>query len=179
MIDKNELLFVVDEENNPAAPLERFLVHKKNLWHRTTGIWVINKKRQILCQKRSMKKDTKPGFWEAFFGGHLHPKETYLTSAVTELSEELGITVSEEELIPYKIFQSDKPTHKEFQSSYLYITNRDDTDFQFEKEEIDQIQWLDFEELKKYLVVTNDPEWVHKPWDEEILRYITQLVPKT
>src|SRR6266700_3262766 len=163
MIDKNEILFVVDEKNHPVKPQERYLVHKKNLWHRTTGIWVINTKKQILCQKRSLKKDTKPGLWEAFFGGHLHPHDSYINSAVVELSEELGIAVQKENLIPYKTFKSDKPTHREFQRTFVYKIDRNDTNFYFEKEEIDQIKWIDFEELKNYLLITNDPTWVHKP----------------
>src|ERR1700760_3261316 len=105
MINKNELLFVVDENNEPLEPQARYIVHEKNAWHRTTGIWVVNNKKQILCQKRSLLKDTKPGFWEAFFGGHIGPQETYGDNAVKELTEELGIPVQKENLLPYKVLK--------------------------------------------------------------------------
>jgi len=95
MINSEELLYVVDENNHFLGPQIRSIAHQNRLWHRTTGIWVINNKGQILCQKRSFKKDIKPGFWEAFFGGHLAPGEDYLHNAVQESSEELGITISE------------------------------------------------------------------------------------
>jgi len=114
MINKNELIFVVDKNNNPLKPFPRYIVHKKVLWHRTTGIWVINHKKQILCQKRSMKKDTKPGFREAFFCGHLNAGESYFDNALQELSEELGIKVEKGKLTHYKTLKSDKPSHKEF-----------------------------------------------------------------
>jgi isopentenyl-diphosphate Delta-isomerase len=175
MIDKNELLLVVDELNNPAKPLPRHIVHNQRIWHRATGIWVINAKKQILCQKRSMKKDLKPGFWEAFFGGHLHPGDTYDSNAITELSEELGIQVKKDNLIPYKIFKSDKQTHKEFQHSFVYILDQKKTDFHFEKEEIDEIRWYDLDEVKHFLLEANDPYWVHKSWDDEMLAFIAQL----
>jgi len=172
MIDNNELLFVVNENNKPLKPFPRHIVHENVLWHRTTGIWVINKKKHILCQKRSMKKDVKPGMWETFFGGHLHPEDNYFDSAVRELSEELGITVQKENLMPYKIFKSDKPTHKEFQHCFIYILDRQDNDFLIEKEEINEVKWIDLEEIKRVLVIKNDPQWVHKPWDEEVLNFI-------
>lgn len=175
MIDKNELLFVVDEENNPLKPLPRHIVHKKVLWHRATGIWVINKKKQILCQKRSMKKDIKPGMWEAFFGGHLHPKDDYFTNAVAELSEELGITVEKENLIPYKILKSDKPTHREFQHCFIYKLDRQNNDFPIEEEEIDEVKWFNFNQIKNFLLIKNSLQWVHKPWDEEVLNFIENI----
>jgi isopentenyldiphosphate isomerase len=175
MIDDNELIFVVDENDSPSKPLPRSQVHKNYLWHRTTGIWVVNSNKQILCQKRSLKKDIKPGFREAFFGGHLHPDDTYESGAETELSEELGITVKKENLIPYKIFKGDKPTHKEFQHSFVYIINSESADFRYEKEEIDEIRWYDFDDLKNILLIKNDPLWVHKPWDNEMLHFIAQI----
>jgi len=178
MINAEELLFVVDENNNPQNPLPRHIVHGKGIWHRATGIWVVNNNKQILCQKRSLKKDLKPGMWEAFFGGHLHPKETYLDNALEELSEELGIIVQKENLIAYKIFKSDKPSHKEFQHSFIYKLDREDTEFHFEKEEIDEIRWYDFETVKRLLLVTNDLHWVHKSWDKEMLDNIAQLNAK-
>ncbi len=66
MINNKELLFVVDENNQPQQPLPRNVVHKNSLWHRTAAVWVINRNGKILCQKRSLKKDVKPGMWEAF-----------------------------------------------------------------------------------------------------------------
>lgn len=175
MIDKEEFLFIVDENNQPLDPVARSLAHKNGLWHRTTGIWVINKNKQILCHKRSMQKDTKPGFWGAFFGGHMSPQEAYIENGVNELSEELGITVRASNLIPYGVFKSDKPTHKEFQHVFGCILNTKIDSFKFEKEEIDQITWKVFEEVKTVLLEKPDPQWVHKPWDKEVLDWLTTL----
>jgi isopentenyldiphosphate isomerase len=172
MINPQELLYVVDENNKPAHTQTRKAVHAKNIWHRTSGIWVLNRKKQILCQKRSLKKDMKPGYWEAFFGGHLKPGESYLENAATELSEELGITTEKTKLIFHKLAKSDKVTHKEFQAIYLYSIDREDIQFPFEKEEIDIIEWFDLDKLYNILVKENDVNWVHKQWDKEILDYI-------
>lgn len=84
MLDNQELVFTVNENNQPLKPELRSIAHKNGLWHRTTGIWVINNKKQILCQKRSLKKDILPGYWEAFFGGHLAPDEDFKHNAANE-----------------------------------------------------------------------------------------------
>lgn len=173
MIDNQELLFVVDENNKPLKPQSRSTAHKNGLWHRTTGIWVINRKKQILCQKRSLKKDILPGYWEASFGGHLAPNEDYRHNGTTELSEELEIKVQESELIPYKVFKSDKPTHKEFQQVFALIT--DAKNFDFEKDEIEKLVWKDISEVKKVLLEKKDQHWVLKPWDQEVLDWLTTL----
>lgn len=175
MIDKQELLFVVDENNQPIEPQKRSDAHKNGLWHRTSGIWIINGNKQILCQKRSLKKDTKPGMWEAFFGGHLAPGEEYKENAAKEVKEELGVSVNLNELIPYKVFKSDKPTHKEFQHVFTLILESSQNNFNFEKEEIDQLSWKDIEEIKTILLDKKDSHWVQKPWDEEVLNWLLIL----
>ena len=172
MINNQERVYVVDENNHPLESQLRSLAHKNGLWHRTTGIWVINEKRQVLCQQRSRKKDIKPGFWEAFFGGHLAPHEEYIHNAMHESNEELGIKVNEADLIPYKILKSDKPTHKEFQHIFALILNKDAEEFHFEKEEIDQLKWMDLAEVRKILTDPNVADWVKKPWDEEVLDWL-------
>ncbi|MEX2028301.1 MAG: NUDIX domain-containing protein, partial [Candidatus Curtissbacteria bacterium] len=84
MINSQELIFMVDENNNPVSPLAREIAHGQGLWHRSCDIWVVNSKGEILCQRRSMKKDVKPGLWESYFGGHVLAGEDYLDSAVKE-----------------------------------------------------------------------------------------------
>ncbi|MBI2074448.1 MAG: NUDIX domain-containing protein [Candidatus Levybacteria bacterium] len=175
MIDNKELVFVVDENNNPLEPQLRTVAHKNGLWHRTSGIWVINKNKQILCQKRSLKKDVNPGKWEAFFGGHLAPEEEYDHNAASEAGEELGIAVKKENLFPCKIFKSDKPNHKEFQFVFALRIDENLNNFNFEKDEIDQLDWISIEKVNDILVNQKNPEWVLKPWDEEVINWLYTL----
>lgn len=72
MINSEELLFCVDDNNNPIEPLPRKFVHANSVWHRVSHIYVVNtQNKQILCQQRSLKKDALPGIQEAYFGGHV------------------------------------------------------------------------------------------------------------
>ena len=101
MINKNELLCVVDENDNPLEPKSREETHARRLWHRVAHIWILNKG-SVLCQQRSLLKDKNPGMWESFFGGHLSPNQEYIEGAVKELEEEIGIKVSTDDLNFYK-----------------------------------------------------------------------------
>lgn len=176
MLNDQELLFVVDENNQLTETKPRNFVHKNGLWHRTSGIWVISPSEEVLCQKRSLKKDINPGIWEAFFGGHLEPNEEYRHNAAKEVSEELGIKIYQKDLIFYKVLESNKPNHKEFQGIFALVLNKDQNKFQFEKDEIDQLIWKNIEELKKILVDEKDPNWIKKPWDREILEWLKTLL---
>jgi isopentenyl-diphosphate Delta-isomerase len=175
MIDKNEMLFVVDEHNQSIDPLPRHIVHKDVLWHRSTGIAVVSKTGKVLCQRRSLQKDIKPGFWEAFFGGHLGPNESYEENARRELSEELGVPIDENQLIPYKILKSDKPTHKQYEHIFAFLVPDEDVSFAYEEEEIDEVAWKTFAELEKLLITDPDPNWVHKTWDKEVIDWLQDI----
>lgn len=150
MINTNELLFVVDEENTPLEPLPRSIVHQKQLWHRTTHIWIINDKTEVLCQKRSLHKDLSPGAWEPFFGGHILANENALINAVNEIREELGITLSAAAFNQLTIWKDE--VYKEYQ--FITLVNWSGTidDLVLEKDEVDEVKWIALHELKNIIL---------------------------
>lgn len=177
MINPKELLFVVDENNNPQEPLPREEVHKKGIWHRSAHIWVINSKRQILCQKRSMNKDILPGKWEMFFGGHLLAGENELDTAVTEAFEELGIKADAKDLIPFGVVKAQEDsgfefTHRQFQYVYILKRNLEIRKLHFEEEEIDEVKWFNLEQLRKILLEDKPKDWVRPVYVKEILEHL-------
>lgn len=66
-------------------------------FHKVVHIWIQNSNGELLMQKRSDTVDNCPGEW-ATTGGSVQAGEEPLTTAVRELSEELGLMVSAEEL---------------------------------------------------------------------------------
>ena len=69
----------------------------EGMFHKVVHIWIQNSKGELLLQKRSDKVDNCPGIW-ATTGGSVQAGEEPLSTAVRELSEELGIKVLPEEL---------------------------------------------------------------------------------
>ena len=168
MIIKKELLFTVDEQNNPIEPMPRDIVHKNGIWHRTNQVWIINDKKQILCQRRSLLKDMNPGKWEALFGGHIQAGQDYIDSAIIELKEELGITATKKELHFFKVHKSFE--HKEFENIHYLLWNGNIQDIQLEEEEVDQVKWFEIDQLFDLLVKKKSKDWSKFGYEEELLK---------
>ena len=96
-------------------------------------------------------------------------------SAKSELQQETGINVKEKDLHPYKVFKS-ASSHNEFQQVFAVVLDKERDDFLFEKEEIDELKWIEQEEVKKILVIEKKENWVRKAWDEEVLYWLPTLI---
>ena len=52
-----ELVDIVDENNHLAGQVEeRWVAYEKGLWRRVVSCWIMNKKGEILLQKRTPNK---------------------------------------------------------------------------------------------------------------------------
>ncbi|MBA3724346.1 MAG: NUDIX domain-containing protein [Candidatus Levybacteria bacterium] len=169
MINTSELLFVVDENNQPLTPLPRNVVHSEGHWHRTSHIWVFNSEGQILCQKRSKNKDTNPGFWESFFGGHMPPDSSYADDAQSELSEEIGLQVEKESIFQYIVYKSE--SSKEFQGVHYIYWNGSLDDLVLEREEIDSVQWFDRVQIED-IITKKTANWSNIGYVKDFLSFI-------
>lgn len=175
MINSGELLFSVDEYNNPIPPQPRALSHKTGIWHRTCHIWIINLHSEILCQQRSLLKDTNPGNWEAFFGGHLSPGQSYVESAITELREELGLTVSPSCLRLYTEHRDASGT--EYQGIFILEWNGSIASLTLEKDEVEQVSWKATDEVRAQIVDRKDTGWTSIGYEDKLLNHLTHTHP--
>ena len=172
MINKDELLQIVDENNKPVSQKPRQEVHSKGLWHRVSHVWIVNSKNEILCQKRSLLKDSNPGKWEPFFGGHLGPNVTYIDGAKIEVEEELGLKLDSVNLDLWKTYKNERG--KEFQGVFVYKWDDDANNLTFEAEEIDQIKWIPFDEVKNSVLSKEDNNWSKIGYEEELFKYLAR-----
>lgn len=151
-----EWLDIVDATGTPVgAVVERSEAHLYGVPHRTAHVWLFRKqgdKVEILLQKRSDNKDSYPGCWDISSAGHIPAGVDYIPSALRELSEELGITVSEDALhycgwkrmtardnfrgIPY--------LDRQVTRIYALWYTPDMGEFCLQTEEISAVQWMDF-----------------------------------
>ncbi|BCX49341.1 dimethyladenosine transferase [Haloferula helveola] len=86
-----ELFDVVDESDEVVGQATRSEVHEKGLLHRAVHIFAINRRGELLLQKRSRLKDAHPGVWDSSVAGHLDSGEGYEEAARREMVEEMGI----------------------------------------------------------------------------------------
>ena len=62
------------------------------LLHPVVHLHILNRYDQLYLQKRSMKKDLLPGYWDTAVGGHISYGEYVQEALFRESSEELGFT---------------------------------------------------------------------------------------
>ena len=86
-----EIVTVVDGENRPVAELPRHRVRSENLYHRATYIFVFDRRRRVLVQRRTAIKDIYPSCYDLAAGGVVAAGESYEECAAREAEEELGI----------------------------------------------------------------------------------------
>jgi isopentenyl-diphosphate delta-isomerase type 1 len=124
-----ELLDIVDPSGNPLGRAKlRQAVHRDGDWHRTVHVWIVNKKGELLFQKRSADRESFPGTWDVSSAGHVSSGELPVEAAKKELFEELGIRAAHHELHP--LFSV---TMSSVQHNGLFIDNEISEVFLFRK----------------------------------------------
>lgn len=97
-----EYFDIIDETGKLTGEIiSRNEAHNKGILHRSVHIWVIREKdgrTEILLQKRSDDKESFPGMFDTSSAGHVSAGEDAITSAVREISEELGIIATPNQL---------------------------------------------------------------------------------
>lgn len=136
---------------------ERGRVHEDGDIHGTSHVWIVRRNEEgtleLLLQKRSENKDAFPGCYDISSAGHLPAGQDYLPSAIRELSEELGIEASEEDLIFLGVHEGfseenfyGKPfVNHEISHVYLYEKEVDIGSLILQKEEVDSVKWMSVE----------------------------------
>lgn len=95
----HELLEIVDEHDSVVGTAERSDIHAQGLLHREVHIFVTDGAR-IALQRRSAGARSWQGYLDATVGGHVEVGESYQAAALHEAREELGLTLTEADLIP-------------------------------------------------------------------------------
>ena len=146
-----EFFDIVDENNQPLDfKKSRDEVHATmQYWHRATHIWIVNDKRQVLCQQRSSTKDVNPDKWQSFFGGHLKAGQTYIKNSIEELGEELGLRANKDDMLPVHVLKSEKAKH--FGQVFILWWNGEVDDHRFKDNEVARIKWMTLDEIREQI----------------------------
>jgi isopentenyl-diphosphate delta-isomerase type 1 len=176
---REEFFDVLDEHGKSTGKVcPRSIIHRNGYFHATVHIWVINKSRSILLQKRSENKDTHPGLWDISCAGHLSAGDTPLDAAVRELNEELGISVDSHSCFQflsrvYKSYISPDNLIKDNEFSDIYVLQIEDTTkIEFCSQEISEVKYVSAMEFEQ-MVAASDPDLVNHY--EEYMKIIDYL----
>jgi len=119
---------------------------EKGFYHPVVHIWVINKSKEILIQKRSQFVERFKGVW-ATTGGSAVSGESFLIAAQRELEEEIGLSCNDEDLkFLFKRTYVDNIT-------YVYLVNFDGdlNKLVCDREEVEEIRFSNLREINELL----------------------------
>lgn len=115
----------------------------KGRYYITVVVFIQNDKNEFLIQKRVAKKD---GKW-ATTGGHPVSGETSKQGIITEIKEELGINVIENNIILFKTLK----TEDDFVDIYYLKENVNIDKIKIQEDELEDVKWACKEEIEKLI----------------------------
>lgn len=147
-------------------------VHAKGLWHRSVHIWIINSKSEVLLQKRSPFVDNHPNEWDISSAGHVSVGEDYITSALREIKEEIGLSLVPEDLIQIgtvkQMTKREGYINNEINPVYLVKMDLDPTKIKKQFEKVSEVKFMPHKELEKF-IKEEDPSFVQHPEEYKLL----------
>ncbi len=153
-MEEEEFIDVLSEDLKVIKTSLKSEAHKNGWLHGSVHIWFYTIKGDILIQKRSKDKIAFPNVWDVSVAGHISAGETAMTSALREIEEEIGLKVSELELIKIGTFK-EKFQHasdyidNEVHQLYLAILKSEIQNLKIQIEEVSEIKLISIDEFKK------------------------------
>lgn len=129
-----EMLAIFDDSFNPIGTAPRSQVHTEGLLHQVVHCWIIGEKESVLYfQQRAHDKCDFPDCYDIACGGHVDPGELADAAMVREMREELGLHVSQSELVQlgrYRVPDLKLPGFYDRAFSNVYVLRRDKPAFE-------------------------------------------------
>lgn len=135
----------------------------KGCYYITVVVFIQNSKNEFLLQKRVKKKD---GKW-ATTGGHPVSGETSRQGIITEIKEELGIDILEENI---KLFKTIK-TEDDFVDIYYLKEDIDINKIRIQKEEVSAVKWATINDIEK-MIEEGEFSESHREFFEDCIKYL-------
>lgn len=174
-----ELIDIIDQNENILHQASKEEAHKMGWAHWSVHLWIVNKNKEILIQKRSKTKDTYPNLWDVSVAGHVNSGENFKTAALRECKEEIGLKLKASDLLLYgknhkQIIHNPRCIDHEFQKLFICKINFELNQVQLQNEEVSEIQLLNFETLISKLE-SKDSGFV--PRSHDYIKLLTKQLP--
>ncbi|MFI6042811.1 NUDIX domain-containing protein [Nocardia sp. NPDC051321] len=160
---KSETIAVYDAAGRVVGAADRAAVYRDGMWHASAGVLVRSGDgARIYVHRRTDTKMVFAGMHDCLAGGVVDPGEAPEATAVRELAEELGITVTGPEALRLaaKASWDGEWLGKPMRCHLFAYELRYDGPIHHQKEEIADGWWWTDAELRAHLA---DPDWPFVP----------------
>lgn len=161
----DELIDILHDDLSYQKTALKSEAHKYGWLHASVHIWFYTENNELLFQKRSPTKIAFPNKWDVSVAGHIPTGETPMPGALREIEEEIGLIVTENELIPIGTFQ-EKNRHKvdfvDNEIYYLFLVKlkKNIDQLKIQQEELTALKLIPLEDCERYLKSTiGDPNF--------------------
>lgn len=148
-----EHIETVHEHNGELTGLllQRPEVFTQKAWCRSTNVFVLNDKGEVLCHQRSLVKERMPGVWVTHLGGHVAHGETPETNVVKELEEEANIVTAPEEIIRWSKMPVAETSRiknvRLWMHNFVTLFTGDKSVIKPQPGEVERFEWLSLEDI--------------------------------
>ncbi|MFQ5572766.1 MAG: isopentenyl-diphosphate Delta-isomerase [Nitrosopumilaceae archaeon] len=158
-----EYVILVDKNDNKIGLEEKVKCHLPNgKLHRAFTALLFDKNGKLVLTKRSSSKMLWPGDWDGTFASHPRETETFVTSALRRMPEELGIQCEMDYLMKFEYHVPYKDIGSENEICGTLVGIIDDlSDFKVVDEEISEVKASSAAELKEEF--EKNPQ-IYCPW---------------
>jgi len=158
-----EHVILVDHNDNKIGLEEKMKCHLPNgKLHRAFTALLFDKNGKLVITKRSPTKMLWPGDWDGTFASHPRENETYISSAVRRMPEELGIQCDMDYLMKFEYHVPYKDIGSENEICGTLVGIIDNLlNFKVIDEEISDVKVVSADTLKQEL--EKNPE-IYCPW---------------
>lgn len=156
----------VDANDNPIGLRPRSDFYTGKYIHRSVHLILFNGKTQILLQHRVPTKEIYPDLLDYSVSGTI-ANESYEDCIKKEMQEELGILIKLKKLFTYHFFDTYDKAWK------CVFTGISDDEIKPDAKEIQEIKWIDANELKKDIL--KNPQIYTPPFVEGMKKYFNEF----
>ena len=145
--------------------------HSKNAdcYHKAVCAFLINKKGELLIQKRASTKKNQPNKWASTSAGHVDAGEDVFKAIQRETFEEIGLNLSASEFVLEKVFTLDDSL--EFMHLFFAKSDAKLSEIVIQKEEVSEVKWISIKELER-LMFSDDFVLIEDEFKFEVLNIL-------